>query len=172
MPVELLILRHAKSDWQQNCSDFERPLNARGAQDAPRVGRWLRAQKLVPNAILSSPATRARQTAEAVCQTAQIPVERIQWTDGLYLASLERLRAYLLDTPAHTQRLLVIGHNPGLDDLLLYLARPPVPHKANGKLMTTAALARLQLDAGWNDIRRGCAELLHIQYPADLAQPD
>ena len=169
MPAELLILRHAKSDWQQSCNDFERPLNARGERDAPCIGTWLRTQQLLPDLILSSPAARARQTIEAVCRNAQIPLERIQWNEGLYLASMQHLCALLPETPATIQRLLLVGHNPGLEELLLYLARPPVPRKANGKLMTTATLARLQLDNGWRNIQRSSANLLQMQYPADLS---
>ena len=168
MPAELLILRHAKSDWAQNVSDFERPLNSRGERDAPRMGRWLLAQDLQPDAVLCSPATRARQTLEAVCTQAHIPVQDIQWIDALYLAALENLLHQLHETPAKTRRLLLVGHNPGLEDLLLHLAQPPVPRKSNGKLLTTAALARLRLAHGWSDLAPGTAQVLQIQYPGDL----
>ena len=67
MPRELLILRHAKSAWDTNApSDFERPLAKRGRRAAPRVGRWLEEQGLIPDHVVSSPAERAKQTVIAV----------------------------------------------------------------------------------------------------------
>lgn len=166
---ELLLLRHAKSDWLQDCSDYTRPLNSRGRRDAPRLGHWLKRQQLLPDCVMSSPAQRARQTVEAVCQNAGIPLQNIQWLDALYLASLEQLCTMLRTTPAGCTRLLLVGHNPGLEELLLYLSATPLPRKTNGKLLTTATLARLQLpDTGWSQLSRACAQVLAIQYPAEL----
>lgn len=78
MPRELLLLRHAKSDWDSDvASDFERPLAKRGKNDAPKVGSWLYREGLVPDHVVSSPATRARQTAIKVCKRLDFKKRRI-----------------------------------------------------------------------------------------------
>lgn len=166
--AELLLLRHAKSDWAQDCDDFDRPLNKRGRRDAPRMGAWLAAHGLMPDRVLSSPARRARQTTEAVCEALQIPAGRIVWDRRLYMAPLPLLLGILMDIPADTRRLLLVGHNPGLEDLLVHLAREPLPPSPDAKLLPTAGLAHLRLDRGWQAAPQGTAELLRRMRPRDL----
>ncbi|MFA7592365.1 MAG: histidine phosphatase family protein [Thiohalobacteraceae bacterium] len=166
-PAELLILRHAKSDWTSGGDDFDRPLNTRGHRDAPRIGTWLAARGLIPDRVLSSPARRARQTVEAVCTTLKIPAERVVWDERLYLAPLPRLLDLLADTPAETQRLLLVGHNPGLEDLLIHLARDPRPAGTDDKHLPTAGLAHLRLSS-WRPLQGGAAELVQRIRPRDL----
>ena len=142
----LSILRHAKSSWKDSSlDDHDRPLNKRGLRDAPRVGEALVELQLLPDTILSSTARRARETALAVAEAAEFP-EEIRFTRELYLATpqtyLELLRA-LPETSAHA---LVVGHNPGIEDLVAALTGEPEP-------MPTAALAvvELPIDA-WKDL--------------------
>lgn len=170
MARELLLLRHAKSDWDQACDDVDRPLNARGQHDAPRIGRWLRDRKLPPDRVLSSPACRAAQTAHAVCAELGYPAERILWDKRLYLASLETLLDVLAEQNGPPHRLLLIGHNPGLEDLLEYLAEEPPPRQPNGKLFTTATLAHLHLPADAARPTRHSARLHQIVRPRDLRE--
>lgn len=167
-PAELLILRHAKSDWKQDCADFDRPLNPRGRRDAPRMGAWLADHELMPDRVLSSPARRARQTAEAVCEALHIAAGHILWDDRLYLAALPLLLDILAETPAETRRLLLVGHNPGLEDLVAHLAGSPLPHRPDEKLLPTAGVVHLRL-GGWRQLRQGVAELVQRTRPRDLA---
>ena len=168
MSLTLALLRHAKSDWDTGVADVDRPLNKRGHRDAPRLGRWLRMQDWQPQLILSSPAVRARQTIEAVIDQAGLQHSELHWDEGLYLAGrgtlLERIRSL---SPA-TARVMLVGHNPGLEELLEYLSRAPVPTTASGKVFTTANLALLRLDGDWRDAGRGTAELLELVRPRDL----
>lgn len=170
MARELLLLRHAKSDWDTSCDDFDRPLNARGQHDAPRIGRWLRGQHLVPDRVLSSPARRATQTAHAVCAELGYPAECILWDERLYLASRETLLEVLADQSGHPQRLLLIGHNPGLEDLLEYLAQESPPRQRNGKLLATATLAYLHLRSDTARPTPHSAHLHQIVHPRDLRE--
>ena len=152
---ELLLLRHGKSDWNTDTTDFYRPLNKRGKRDVQRMGEWLDEQKLPTDLIISSPAIRALTTAEIVCEVMGLPVHSIQTEKRIYEASLSDLRQILLHIPDSIQRLLLIGHNPGFESLLSYLV-PNIPIPDNGKLMPTATLAYLQLDQQWS--------LLHDSY--------
>ena len=167
MTRELLILRHAKSDWSTaSLSDFERPLAGRGNKDAPRVGEWLRQQDLVPDAVVSSPAERAKQTALKVCEAMGVGKKPILWEMDIYAADEAALRKVLARCPAKADRILLIGHNPGLEDLLLFLAGDKVAIPPDGKLLPTAAVARLRMPRDWKDLSSGCARLLEIWRPA------
>ena len=148
MNRELLLLRHGKSDWNVDTSDFYRPLNQRGKCNAQQMGKWLNEQKLAPDLIISSPAIRALTTAEIVCAAMGLAVESIQTEKNIYEASLSDLRQVLSHIPDSTQRLLLVGHNPGFESLLSYLV-PNISMPDDGKLMPTATLAYLQLDSQW-----------------------
>ena len=119
----LLLLRHAKSSWDDgSVPDHDRPLNNRGKKAAPRMGRLLHERGLRPDLILSSTAVRARKTAEAVakaCGYAKPPdlVER------LYLATAGTLLEVAQTAPDESVgRLMLVGHNPGMEDLVAILA--------------------------------------------------
>ena len=160
---ELLLLRHGKSDWNMDTSDFNRPLNKRGKRSTLQIAKWLAEQKLAPDLIISSPATRALTTAEIVCSAMAIPINTIQTENNIYQASLSDLRQILLHIPDSVQRLLLVGHNPGVESLLSYLV-PNVPIPEDGKLMPTATLAYLQLDPQWSFLQGSYL----IQRPKDL----
>lgn len=151
MPCELLLLRHAKSDWTQNGSDFDRPLNPRGERDAARIGRWLQHQAALPDALLCSPARRAAQTAHAVCAMSGLAKSGIRWDERLYLASAGTLCQVIGELPDDCHRALVVGHNPGLEDLLLQLAPAALNYQQGHKLLTTATLAWLEWTGGWSE---------------------
>ncbi|XOV89411.1 MAG: histidine phosphatase family protein [Pseudomonadota bacterium] len=160
---DLLLMRHGKSDWSLPVDDFDRPLTDRGKHDAQRVGAWLRASKLLPERVLTSPAVRARATAEKCVKAAGLTVEIIEAEPRLYEAGSQDIRKLLTEQITRPGRLLVVGHNPGLDLLLDDLVPGPLPLTPSGKLMTTASLAHLQID------RPGLrASLLRLLRPDDL----
>lgn len=168
MSRELILLRHAKSDRNQEVGDFERPLSERGQRDAARVGRWIVEHGIEPDLILSSPARRAAQTADAVCTALSADVAAVRWDGRLYLASLPTLLQCLSSLPAATRCVILIGHNPGLEDLLLWLAPAAEQQRQEDKLLTTATLARLQLSgADWR-LRTHGASLRDFVRPRDL----
>lgn len=169
----LLILRHAKSDRDgAPVADFDRPLARRGRRDAPRMGRWLEARGLVPDRVLSSPARRARETAEAVTAVLRVPAAHLRYDDRLYLAAADTLLAVLAECPSRIGTLLLIGHNPGLEELLELLSAEPPPRNAAGKLLTAGALARLELTAGWDGLTPRCATLIELARPRELESQD
>ena len=160
MPRELLILRHAKSAWDSDApTDYERPLAGRGRKAAPRVGRWLNQQGLAPDYVVSSPAERAKQTVLAVCEQVDFPPEQISWDSRIYHGGMTSLVSVLRESPADAGRVLIAGHNPGLEILLQYLCDDAVPFSPDGKLMPTAAVAHLEILTEWENLGRGQARL-------------
>ena len=117
----LLILRHAKSSWaDSSISDWHRPLNERGIHDAPRAGEWLRERSLVPDVIITSDAVRARATAEAVAKAAGCSQAMIV-EPLLYHAKPDDVLAVLRSAPDEAGTILIVGHNPGLEELVRQL---------------------------------------------------
>jgi phosphohistidine phosphatase len=169
MPRELLILRHAKSDWDSGAAiDFDRPLSRRGKGDAPKVGAWLYREGLVPDYVVSSPAERARQTAVKVCKGLELAKKRIVWDPELYEAGVPALLDCLSRCPADVSTVLLIGHNPGLESLLAHLVGDELEFPADGKLLPTAAIARLEMPEDWSNLAAGCAQLVSVTRPKSL----
>lgn len=169
MPRELLILRHAKSDWDSNAaSDFARPLAKRGRKDAPRVGEYLYREGVVPDIIVSSPAERARDTVVRVCKSLDYKKKDIRWDSDIYEAGVPDLLAVLARIPATAPTVLLVGHNPGLEELVRYLSGDDLEEPDDGKLLPTAALARLEMPDDWTTLEQGCASLVSIVRPKQL----
>ena len=169
MARELLLLRHAKSDWDSDAaSDIERPLAKRGRRDAPRIGEWLYREGLVPSLIVSSPAERARETTLRVCKGLDYKKRDIKWEPAIYEADLETLLRVLSHYGQSPNTLLMVGHNPGLEDLLRYLADDDLDEIKDEKLLPTAALARLEMPDDWCSLEVGSAMLSRIVRPKAL----
>lgn len=165
MARRLLLLRHAKSSWKTAAgTDFERPLNTRGQQDAPRVGSWLREQGLLPDYVVSSPAERAKQTVLKAARELELKKKDIHWDPRIYEAGLDTLLAVLADCPREAQTVLLVGHNPSLDYLLEYLC-PSLPTTDDGKMFTTAAVAELDMPDEWGFLAAGSARLVALTRP-------
>jgi len=162
MPRELLLLRHGKSDWEIDTDDFNRPLKDRGKRGAQRMGVWLQQQGFIPDLIISSPAERALNTAEKCCKTMGIGATDIEQDKRIYRADSAQLLEVLANCPAEAQRVMLVGHNPGLEQLLMQLAELPPKPGSDGKLMPTATLARLMMPDDWGRLNPGSAKLLQL----------
>lgn len=162
--TELLVMRHAKSDWSLGLRDFDRPLNDRGTRAAARMGEWLSENDLAPDLIISSSAERTRRTVDAVilaCGT-----EQVQFFDELYHATATTWLAHLRRQEVH--RVLLCGHNPGLDDLVETLAIDAPPLNDTGKLMTTAAVAHFSFSSNWDSITPRSGLLHQLVRPREM----
>jgi len=165
----LLLLRHAKSDWgDAGQADIDRSLNERGERDALRLGEWMMQQHIQPEWIVCSPAERARQTLDGLRQSLIIPDTLIQFEERLYLASLTTLLHTLGRCPDDMDHILLLGHNPGMEDLLGYLCGQDLPRTASGKLLTTATLAQISLPDDLQQLGLECGKLNRIVRPGDL----
>ena len=166
---ELLVVRHAKSDWSNNlASDIERPLNSRGEKDAPRVAKWIHSQQIVPDALLCSPARRAEQTANAIIEELKLPDTSAVFDKRLYLASLNTLLSVIAELSDNVKTVMLVGHNPGLEELVLKLSANHLPFDDSGKLLTTANFVMLQFNCDWKKIGSTQGKLLHFIRPRDL----
>jgi len=159
----LLVLRHAKSSWGDPAlADHDRPLNKRGKKDAPRIGALLRREDLTPELIISSTARRARTTAEIVVEHSgcegQLRLER-----DLYAAGPEAYLQVLAELPDEYQRVMLVGHNPGLEELLEMLT-------GDYERLPTAALAQVRLPIKrWRDLaEEASGELVNLWRPKEL----
>ena len=142
----LLVLRHAKSNWSDPAlDDHERPLNKRGLRDGPRMGELVRAHGLLPDVVISSDAVRARLTAEAVVEAARCAGE-ILLDPRLYLAGPADILSLLRRVEEKAQTVMIVGHNPGLEDLVAQLT-------GERRDLPTAALAQIDLPIDqWRDL--------------------
>ena len=113
----LTLVRHAKSDWSlPGQPDWDRPLNRRGQRDAPEMARRMRARKLKPDLMLSSPAVRALSTAAIMARELKVPVGHVRQDERLYLASPVDMLAVIRELGGDAKHLMVFGHNPGITD--------------------------------------------------------
>lgn len=169
----LLLLRHAKSSWDDpGLEDFDRPLAPRGEQAAPLMAAYLKNKDLRPDLVLCSPARRARQTWSLVARGLgdKVAVKELQ---GLYLGAPSRLLEAIRHTPDSASCVMLVGHNPGMEHLAMALAGPSSKPKAMAKLHSkfpTATLAEIEFDvAAWTDVGRGKGRLKRFIQPKDLA---
>jgi phosphohistidine phosphatase len=162
----LYLLRHAKSSWKDEAlADHDRPLAGRGRRAAKTIRRHLKTQGIDPDLVLCSTATRARQTLEGIEPALGRGAVRVE--AELYGAGSAALLARLHHVPARARSVIVIGHNPGLQDLALLLARDGSEELE--EKFPTAALATLAFrGAGWTALDPGTAELIDFVRPRDL----
>jgi phosphohistidine phosphatase len=175
---ELLLLRHAKSSWAEpGRDDFERPLNKRGRRAAAHMGNWLADQGLQPKLVLCSSARRTRETLDLLHEALGTRVP-LHIEPGLYLADAAALLARLHRVDANVPSVLVIAHNPGLQELACALADAPGAADAATRArlrqkFPTAALARFRLKLDdWRrlspDMGSGAIKLLALVSPNDV----
>ncbi len=161
----LLILRHAKSSWKKpGLTDHDRPLNKRGKHDAPRMGKLIREKGLIPNLIVSSSAKRARQTADRIAQACGYQSE-VRIENDLYLAYPEVFIQILKFLSDEFDSVMVVGHNPGVEELLRLLTE-------REEAMPTAALAHLILPIQhWSEMNsQTTGKLTNLWRPKELPE--
>ena len=160
----LYLLRHAKSSWKDaTLQDFDRPLNGRGKDSAPLVGRVMRKRKLKVDLVLSSPAARARQTAALVKESAGLSAETL-YDERIYEADAARLLEVVSQAAEPADALVLVGHNPGIEELLTFLT-------GEERRMPTAALACITLDVEkWGKVRARAGRLEWLVRPKELAE--
>ncbi len=159
---KLLLLRHAKSSWADpGLADFDRPLNERGLYAAPLMGRLMRERKLRPDLIICSPAERARQTVSLVIGAAGLDAP-LRFDERIYDATSSRLFEIVSQIEDTASETLLVGHNPGFEELLERLT-------GEARHMATGTLAFVTLDIEkWNKLRDGGGRLEWIMKPKEL----
>lgn len=162
------LLRHAKSDWDDIAlRDFDRGLNARGRRGAALMGEHIRQHGVKWQQVLASPAERVKRTLEAAGIGGNV-----SWQDKAYLASSVTLMEILRSAAEDADRVLLSGHNPGLQELIFDLVPPEAENElfdAAAEKYPTATYAVLELDIDdWADLAPNCGRLVHLARPRDL----
>ena len=169
---KLTLLRHAKSGWDDPVSrDFDRPLNPRGKRAAETMGRWFRTHDIEFDKVVGSPAVRVVETVEHV-GAGYAETIAPEWDSRIYLASAASLLDVIHETSDEVDTLLLVGHNPGIEDLVLML----VPQVANDVLRDevaekypTASVAEISLPVDhWRDVKAGEGRLEFFKRPRDI----
>ena len=169
MTRRIHLLRHAKSSWDDpTLRDDERPLAPRGLKAAASIARWIEEHDDVrPGLVLCSSALRARETLAQVEDALGSP--RIEVEDGLYAASADELARRLGQLSPEMREVLLVGHNPGLADLCLLLARPSTESERIAEKLPTGALVTLETRSDWVDLGPECAKIAHLVLPRELS---
>ena len=149
MPRILYLLRHAKSSWKDDSlADFDRPLKGRGRDAAERMGKRLASETLQDAVLICSPAARTRETAQIMLKHSRLQMDQ-RFDERIYEASLRDLLQVVAEIPDDKQTAMLIGHNPGFEELLAFLT-------GEARRMPTCALAKIKLEVeSWKDARGG-----------------
>lgn len=165
----LYVLRHAKSDWEdESLRDFDRPLNHRGRKAAKAVGHEMRDRGIRPDLIIASPAVRAKETVERVVggfgEDLRVTEDRRIYESGT-AALLDIVRA----APDDADHVMIVGHNPGFQNLVVALTEPSALREEAEQKFPTAALAEIRFDVGrWSELSLGTGQLEDLVKPRDL----
>jgi len=165
---ELLIFRHGKAVNSTAADDISRPITDRGKRGSQRMGVWLWQKNIRPDYIISSTAERAYVSAQKLCKAMGVDPASIVTDRPIYKADLKTLLSVLAECPKKKQRVLLVGHNPALTELLLYLLGGKAPLPDDGKLLPTATLARVVMPANWKKLEFGGAQLKSLTRHDDL----
>lgn len=161
MPKTLLLMRHAKSSWKTEAiSDHERPLNRRGRRAANQMADFLQNRNLIPSIVLSSTAVRAEMTSRLLLEKWSNDVE-LTLFDSLYHAPPDAYLDAIAACIPTRQIVMCVGHNPGMEELVLMLS-------GKHEFMSTAAIAMFTTTGEWDRIDRNHCELLDVFRPKEI----
>ena len=162
----LTLVRHSKSDWSlPGQQDWDRALNRRGQRDAPEMARRLRARKLKPDVILSSPAVRALATATIMARELKVAASIVRQDERLYLAGPADMLTVIRDLGGSAGHLMVFGHNPGITDFANRLsAGDRIDNMPTSAVFTATFAIR-----DWSELDWGGGQDAQFDYPKNLA---
>lgn len=158
---KLFLIRHAKSSWSDpTVSDYNRKLNKRGKRDAPFMALKLAESGAQPDAVISSPAKRARKTAGFMASAVGYPENKIKYDEQIYSASSEDLYRVLRSIDDSLEQIFFVGHNFAITDLAEELTGTEIVN-----IPTSGIVAMNCNISTWREIEAGCAEILFFDYP-------
>jgi len=162
---KLLIVRHAKSSWDSlYLDDFDRPLNKRGKNSAPRMGRRLAEKRLFPDLIISSPAKRAISTAKYIANEINYPVIEIHKESLFYPGAVENFLSVIRKVDDVSNVLMIIGHNPELTNFSNYLTGSNIYN------IPTCGITEIEFYiSSWNSVGEQIGKLISFDYPKNIS---
>lgn len=157
----LYLMRHAKSSWKKpDLADIDRPLNKRGKQDAPLMGKRLKKQNLKPDLIITSPAKRAVTTATIVAEEINYPKKKIEIKETLYSAGAPAILNMIQYLDDSLNEVMLVGHNPDFNSLANYLSNFGVDN------IPTCGIFCIDFDVpSWKDVGEGRGIFQFFDYP-------
>ncbi len=163
MAKDLFIIRHAKSDWGFDVSDFDRPLNTRGFADAPKMAERLSEYPITPALLVSSPAKRALTTAQLFASQLKIPIGAIQTDERIYEALPTTLLKIVNEFDDKHSSIALIGHNPGLTLLANYLTDEQIYN------LPTCGLVHIRFSGveDWASVSGGLGSQIWFTFPKE-----
>ena len=157
----LFLIRHAKASWKNpTLTDFDRPLNKRGKQNAPVMGKRLAEQKITPGTIISSPARRAIETAKIIANKIDFPKKRIIQNEQLYLADVESLLDVIHFIDEKHKIAFLVGHNPGMTMLANYLANADIDNIPTCGIFCIDFAIKF-----WKEVKEDQGKFIFFDYP-------
>jgi phosphohistidine phosphatase len=157
----ICFLRHAKSSWRYpDLNDYDRPLNDRGIEDAPFMGRKLKKIGYSPDLIISSPANRAISTARIICEKLSYPLHRLKLDDSIYMSSAWQLIDLIKSLEAKHNKVMLIGHEPAFSQCIRILCDIEIE-----KFPTCAALNVSLNKDEWSKLREQEGKITFFEYP-------
>ena len=161
MPRKLILIRHAKSSWDDSSlNDFDRPLNKRGFENSPMMGQRLANNNFNADTIISSPAVRAIITVELIANEIGFDKNKIQQVPAIYEAGLDTLVNIVTGIDDNYQDVILVGHNPGFTWLCNYLCNAQLDN------MPTCSMAQIKFEVdSWKDVSKHVGELIDFDYP-------
>lgn len=161
MSKRVVIIRHAKSSWAElGQPDFDRPLNSRGKENAPEMGRRLLQYGLQPDAIYASTAKRAKQTAMLIA-TAIGFKEEIHWDRFLYHAAPDRIEAQICGADDAYDTIYIVAHNPGITEMV----NEAIPGFTTDNVPTCGVVAFSVAADKWTEYPQARKQLMIYDYP-------
>ena len=159
----LTLMRHGDAKWKDpEVADFERPLNRRGVGETEAMARRMAELALLPTLIITSPATRTRQTADIVARELGVPARHVRTDEALYLARADDILKVIHATGPRVPHLMIVGHNPGISK-----AGTDLGAKYDGEDMETGAIVSLTFDVrAWSAVAKAA-----MQHCASEAPP-
>ena len=168
MSRELWLLRHGKSDRDLAVDDFDRPLKKKGKHDLQCLAKWMVNEQIIPDHLISSPAIRALSTAKII-QSEVADLLTLNADKRLYQEGIERIKEVLSECPIHLNKVLLVGHNPELEHILInFVGAVNLPD--TNKLLPTSTLVRIRMPEDWAVLESGCASLISITYAKLLSE--
>lgn len=161
---KVYLIRHAKSSWEEPWSnDHDRPLAPRGLRDAPKMGKRLKLKGIIPDKIISSTALRAKETAELIAEELKFPVKKIDFDSRLYHASASTYLHFIRQQDDKIDCLFVIGHNPGMNELIHHLG-------IDLDNLPTAGICGFESkENSWSDFKPKKTKMIYLDYPKKKA---
>lgn len=161
MVKNLFLTRHAKSDWSvPGQKDFDRELNSRGILDAPRMGRKLYEMDVKPDLIVSSPAARAKLTAEFISEQIHYDLEKLLFNEDIYEASVRSLLQIINELPDEYNKVMLVGHNPTFTYMAEYLTKQPFEN------IPTCGIVSIEFEiSSWKEVSGETGTLKWFIYP-------